>query len=149
LAELLARGEATRAHSQALLDQHHATMQRSQCTMRGTRAARDELRRTVERGMRSREARLAAAAAPTAALQYSAYHRLQARLETMPVIEQAKGIIMAQSGCSEAEAFDRLRKSSQRQNIPVRELARTLTLAVRRAGAEPQLDRSRTEAVVA
>jgi hypothetical protein len=49
--------------------------------------------------------------------------RLLARLETMPVIEQAKGIIMAQSRCGEAEAFDMLRRASQRSNIPVRDLA--------------------------
>ena len=56
-------------------------------------------------------------------LQRSCYARLLARLETMPVIEQAKGIIMAQSHCGEAEAFDKLRRASQRSNVPVRELA--------------------------
>jgi multidrug efflux pump subunit AcrA (membrane-fusion protein) len=53
----------------------------------------------------------------------SAYARLQARLDTMPVIEQAKGIIMAQSHCGDAEAFDMLRRASQRSNVPVRDLA--------------------------
>jgi hypothetical protein len=56
-------------------------------------------------------------------LQQSVYARLQARLETMPVIEQAKGIIMTQSRCGEAEAFDTLRRASQRSNVPVRDLA--------------------------
>jgi hypothetical protein len=56
-------------------------------------------------------------------LQRSGYARLLARLETMPVIEQAKGIIMAQSGCGEAEAFDLLRRASQRSNVAVRDLA--------------------------
>ena len=55
-------------------------------------------------------------------LQRSQYARLLARLETMPVIEQAKGIIMAQSRCGEAEAFDLLCKASQRSNVPVRDL---------------------------
>src|SRR5215469_5139514 len=59
-------------------------------------------------------------------LQRSAYARLVARLQTMPVIEQAKGIIMAQSACSHAEAFDMLRRASQRSNVPVRELAAQL-----------------------
>src|SRR5215467_10752014 len=59
-------------------------------------------------------------------LQRSVYARLVARLQTMPVIEQAKGIIMAQSACSDAEAFDRLRRASQRSNVPVRELAAQL-----------------------
>jgi ANTAR domain len=49
--------------------------------------------------------------------------RLLARLETMAVIEQAKGILMAQACCGEAEAFDMLRRTSQRSNVPVREQA--------------------------
>jgi hypothetical protein len=56
-------------------------------------------------------------------LRRSEYLRLVARLETMPVIEQAKGIIMAQSNCGEADAFDLLRRASQRSNVPVRDLA--------------------------
>jgi hypothetical protein len=39
------------------------------------------------------------------------------------VIEQAKGIIMAQDGCGPEEAFDVLRRASQRTNVKVRELA--------------------------
>jgi hypothetical protein len=62
-------------------------------------------------------------------LQRSPYARLLARLETMPVIEQAKGIVMAQSQCGEAEAFDILRRASQRSNVPVRELAAALITA--------------------
>ena len=53
----------------------------------------------------------------------SAYARLQARLETMPVIEQAKGILMAQQRCGPDEAFDLLRRASQRANIKVSVLA--------------------------
>lgn len=56
-------------------------------------------------------------------LQRSQLARLRARLDTMPVIEQAKGIIMAQSACDSAQAFDLLRRASQRSNVPVRELA--------------------------
>ena len=56
-------------------------------------------------------------------LQQSEHARLLARLESMPVIEQAKGIIMAQSHCGDAQAFDLLRRASQRSNVPVRELA--------------------------
>jgi AmiR/NasT family two-component response regulator len=41
----------------------------------------------------------------------------------MPVIEQAKGIIMAQRQCSPARAFDLLRQASQRLNEPVRDIA--------------------------
>jgi AmiR/NasT family two-component response regulator len=56
-------------------------------------------------------------------MQRSEHARLLARLETMPVIEQAKGIIMAQSHCGNAQAFDLLRRASQRTNVPVRDLA--------------------------
>jgi hypothetical protein len=56
-------------------------------------------------------------------MQQSEYARLLARLESMPVIEQAKGIIMAQSHCGHAQAFDLLRRASQRSNVPVRDLA--------------------------
>lgn len=56
-------------------------------------------------------------------LHDSAFARMQARLDTMPVIEQAKGILMAQNGCDADAAFGMLRKASQRSNIRVSELA--------------------------
>jgi hypothetical protein len=56
-------------------------------------------------------------------LYYSAFARLQARLDTMPLIEQAKGILMAQERCGADEAFDLLRLASQRANIKVNVLA--------------------------
>ena len=56
-------------------------------------------------------------------LHRSAYARLEARFETMPVIEQAKGILMAQYRCRPEEAFDLLRRASQRANVKVSILA--------------------------
>jgi hypothetical protein len=56
-------------------------------------------------------------------LRDSAFARLQARLGTMPVIEQAKGIVMAQRGCGPEEAFDLLRRISQRTGVKVHVLA--------------------------
>jgi hypothetical protein len=41
----------------------------------------------------------------------------------MPVIEQAKGIIMGQQQCGPDEAFDLLRRASQRSNVKVHVLA--------------------------
>lgn len=67
-------------------------------------------------------------------LHESAYARLNAKLESLPVIEQAKGVIMAQTGCGPDEAFGVLRTMSQRSNIKVRDLAFDI---VRRAGAPP------------
>jgi ANTAR domain len=48
---------------------------------------------------------------------------LQARLGTMPVIEQAKGIVIAQQRCGPGEAFDVLRRASQQTNIKLHVLA--------------------------
>jgi ANTAR domain len=56
-------------------------------------------------------------------LHDSAYARLVAKQETMPVIEQAKGVIMAQRGCGPEEAFKLLRQASQRANIKLNALA--------------------------
>jgi hypothetical protein len=59
-------------------------------------------------------------------LRESAFARLQARLETMPVIEQAKGILMAQCRCGPDEAFDLLRGASQSANVKVSVVAARL-----------------------
>jgi hypothetical protein len=56
-------------------------------------------------------------------LHDSAFARLQARLDSLPVIEQAKGIVMAQHQCGPDEAFDLLRRASQRANVKVSVLA--------------------------
>jgi hypothetical protein len=44
----------------------------------------------------------------------------------MPVIEQAKGIVMAREGCGPEEAFDMLRRASQRGNVKVHVMAAVL-----------------------
>jgi hypothetical protein len=63
-------------------------------------------------------------------LHDSAFARLQAQLATMPVIEQAKGIIMAQQRCGPEEAFDLLRQASQHTNVKVHELAAQIVQAI-------------------
>jgi GAF domain-containing protein len=47
-------------------------------------------------------------------------------MEHRAVIEQAKGIIMARSACTPDEAFDVLRRASQRENRKLRDLATDL-----------------------
>jgi len=79
------------------------------------------------------------------------YDQMVARLQTMPVIEQAKGIIMVQSRCTEAEAFQTLRQVSQRTNMPVRELAaqivaKTAQVPPRGSGRAHAATRSREHA---
>jgi hypothetical protein len=70
-------------------------------------------------------------------LQRSDHARLLARLDTMPVIEQAKGIIMAQSHCGNAQAFDMLRRASQRRNVPVRDLAAQIVRQTAQVSPKP------------
>jgi len=69
-------------------------------------------------------------------LQYSAFARLQARLDTMPVIEQAKGVLMAQNRCGPEEAYELLRRASQRANVKVSVLAARIVEQI--ASPEPQ-----------
>jgi ANTAR domain len=56
-------------------------------------------------------------------LHDSVFARLRTRLDTMPVIGQAKGILMAQHRCGPDEAFDLLRRASQSANVKVSVLA--------------------------
>ena len=51
---------------------------------------------------------------------------LRAALETRPVIDQAKGMLIAEHGCSPDEAFDMISAASQRNNRKVRDLARAM-----------------------
>src|SRR5215469_2730158 len=60
-----------------------------------------------------------------------------AQPDTRPVIEQAKGILMAQQRCGPDEAFDLLRRASQRFNVPVRVLAARIV-----CGAQPSEPRA-------
>ena len=55
-----------------------------------------------------------------------AFPRLQAKMGTTPVIEQAKGILMFQQGCGPQEASGLLRQASQRANVTVHVLAAQL-----------------------
>ena|SRR5215469_14965803 len=70
-------------------------------------------------------------------LHDSAFARLQARLETMPVIEQAKGILMAQYRCPPEEAFDLLRRASQSANVKVSDLAAQIVEQIASPGPRP------------
>ena len=75
-------------------------------------------------------------------LRRSAYARIQAQLASMPVIEQAKGIIMAQCGCPEEQAFDALRRASQRENVKLRDLAAAIVAGTACAASDQRPARS-------
>jgi len=51
---------------------------------------------------------------------------LRTKLESLPAIEQAKGILISEEGYSDAEAFDALRAASMRENRKLRDLAADL-----------------------
>jgi PAS domain S-box-containing protein len=57
---------------------------------------------------------------------------LRRALESRGVIEQAKGVLIAREGCSDDEAFDMLRRASQRMNRKLRDVAADLVSGVQR-----------------
>lgn len=56
--------------------------------------------------------------------------QLRAALASREIIGEAKGILMQQQTCSRDEAFDILRRASQRENRKLRDLAESLVLAL-------------------
>ncbi|MDT5251482.1 MAG: hypothetical protein QOH07_422, partial [Mycobacterium sp.] len=66
--------------------------------------------------------------------------RLEQALDSRAVIDQAVGIIRSRSGVSAEDAFSRLVRMSQNENVKLREVAaRLVEEAVRRARArQPQ-----------
>jgi GAF domain-containing protein len=61
--------------------------------------------------------------------------QLNEAMQSRATIEQAKGILMAQSGVSADEAFALLRKASQRENAKVREIAERILARARKPKA--------------
>jgi response regulator NasT len=51
---------------------------------------------------------------------------LHAALVTRPLIDQAKGLLIAKHGCSPEEAFQMLAEASQRCNRKVRDIAKAM-----------------------
>lgn len=99
-----------------------AAREQAEVNLEYLEASRSRLRQTREVAAQGRERR--------SVLHESAYARLEARLASMPLIEQAKGIVMARTGCGPDEAFELLKKSSQRANVKVRDLAAELVRTV-------------------
>ena len=131
--ELYAQVEATRRRSRVLAARHRAARRTTAQLVQRIQAARARAEHVGELWL--------AAHLDGDRLRYSAAARLQARLESMPVIEQAKGIIMAQCGWPEDQAFDALRRVSQRYNIKVRYLA--ARIVAHTAGSAPARSRAR------
>ncbi|GAB2741880.1 hypothetical protein GCM10027174_14230 [Salinifilum aidingensis] len=64
--------------------------------------------------------------------------QLQQALTSREVVDQAKGIIMAQRGCDAREAFSLLRRTSQDNNIKLRDVARKVV--DRAVGGDPAVE---------
>jgi hypothetical protein len=127
--ELYTQALAARMQSEHLAGKLRATRQQARENWQAIREAWDRAEQVCAD-------RLAVCSYPDG-LRHSAYARLRARLASMPVIEQAKGILMAQYGWPEDQAFDALRRASQRDNIKVRDLAVSIVAkATRRAPAQ-------------
>lgn len=60
--------------------------------------------------------------------------QLEKALDSRAVIDQAVGVIMAQSQCRAEEAFERLRRASNNQNVKLRELATRIVERAASAG---------------
>jgi AmiR/NasT family two-component response regulator len=58
----------------------------------------------------------------------------------MPVIEQAKGILMAQYRCPPEEAFDILRRASQSANVKISVLATQIVEQISSPEPQPAAD---------
>ena len=59
-------------------------------------------------------------------------HNMRVAMESRAVIEQAKGVLMAQRGFDADEAFDMLRDASQRYNRKLRDIAAGIVDSTRR-----------------
>jgi hypothetical protein len=123
--DLYAQAEAARKRSMLLVRQFRATKRKAMENWQLVEAAWSQNEQI--------RARRVAARTDPEWLRYSAYARLQAQLASLPVIEQAKGIIMARYGWSEDQAFDALRRASQRENIKVRDLAASIVARTARS----------------
>ncbi|HEX2046657.1 MAG TPA: GAF and ANTAR domain-containing protein [Acidimicrobiales bacterium] len=75
-------------------------------------------------------------AAHAAVALSSALHdeQMEEALQSRDVIGQAKGIIMAREGVDADEAFDMLRRASQRVNVKLRDIARQIAESAAKSG---------------
>ncbi len=78
----------------------------------------------------SEQAAVACANAEVYWRTYTLTEHLREALESRDVIGRAKGILMARSGVSDDEAFDMLRRASQRENVKLRDVAQRIVAGV-------------------
>ena len=92
---------------------------------------------TVARGLAAQAAVVLANAASLASSEL-ANHHLEQALESRDLIGQAKGIIIAREGVSADDAFDILRRASQRNGGKLRDIAVEVVAQLGNHGREPR-----------
>ena len=90
-------------------------------TERGAFAGAEDTARTF-----ARQAGVAIANAQVYGESRRLAEQLQEAMSSRAVIEQAKGVLMAEQGCGPDEAFELLRVASQRENVKIRDIAQRI-----------------------
>lgn len=127
--DLYGRAHAARSHARALCGRLNAANGEAAKMLRLIRA-------TIDRVDQVGDVRLAVS--PGAAQRRNtACARLRAELASMPVIEQAKGIVMALRGWPADQALDALRQASQEKSITLQEMAERIVALPQRSGHVP------------
>jgi formylmethanofuran dehydrogenase subunit E-like metal-binding protein len=124
--ELYAQAAATREQSQAVVREASATWAKVSAEWQRVEAR-------WHRAEHVRELWLTHASQQQDRM-FSASARMQAQLASMPVIEQAKGIIMAECGYTADQAYDALRRAAMRSRLHAQDVA--ATIVARTAGSE-------------
>ncbi|MER6342852.1 ANTAR domain-containing protein [Streptomyces sp. NPDC001595] len=158
-ARLFARGELVRGCAEALaeaLSRLPDTTRRIELDMSGVvfmdTAGREFLELLRDHGERH--------AIPVAAVNWSGQpkdfwelceevEQLRRAMATRPVIDQARGVLMATHACTSEEAWDILREASQLSNTKLRTVAATVRASAEDASATPpeELDTALRKAV--
>ena len=126
-AELYERARDARLRAQANSEQARVMRDKGKDTAEILEAAEERIQTVRALWLAARRKRM----------RYSAFLRLEAQVESMPVIEQAKGILMRECGWTADQAFDAMRRASQRSNIRVRDLAATIVANTQHAAPSP------------
>ena len=65
--------------------------------------------------------------------------QLQVAVESRQLIGEAKGILLEREGCTREEAFDMLRRASQRENRKIRDIAEEIVRNAERRRYSPDV----------
>jgi len=121
------RFEVLRAQAESVREQSRATVRRAHATWEKVSAEWQQVEARW-RGTEQLRERWLSHAAKHEERQFCAYARMQERLTSTRVIEQAKGILMAEYGFTADQASDELRRASLRCQMRVPDLAAAIVI---------------------